>query len=94
MRCSAGWGDRRWFGYQHAGIRPDVVTLAKGLGGGVPIGACMVGRQGGRALRAGQSRLDFWRQPVGLHGCPDDHETIEQDDLIANAEKVGDLIRK
>jgi acetylornithine aminotransferase len=35
----------RWFAFQHSGIRPDVVTLAKGLGGGVPIGACLVAGQ-------------------------------------------------
>ena len=62
----------KWFGYQHAGIQPDVATLAKGLGSGVPIGACMVGWQGGRPVRAGQPRLDLRRQSAGLHRGPDD----------------------
>jgi acetylornithine/N-succinyldiaminopimelate aminotransferase len=48
----------KWFGYQHAGIQPDVATLAKGLGSGVPIGACMTAaRRPGCSGRATTVRL-------------------------------------
>jgi len=50
----------KWFAYQHAGIKPDVVTLAKGLANGFPIGdAWRAARR--RMLHAGQAWLDFWR---------------------------------
>jgi hypothetical protein len=61
-----------WFAHQHAGIRPDVMTLAKGLGSGVPIGACLAGGRGRRRVQAGQPRLHLRRQSVGLHGGADD----------------------
>jgi acetylornithine/N-succinyldiaminopimelate aminotransferase len=55
----------KWFGYQHAGILPDVATLAKGLGSGVPIGACMAGGKAAgcssRASTAPPSAAIRWR---------------------------------
>jgi acetylornithine/N-succinyldiaminopimelate aminotransferase len=50
---------RRWFAFQHAGIRPDVVTLAKGLGGGVPIGACLVAGQAKGLFKPGNHGSTF-----------------------------------
>ncbi len=64
----------KWFAHQWAGIAPDVMTLAKGLGSGVPIG-----RRGGaqaprpHVLQAGQPRLHLWRQPAGHAGRGGNH---------------------
>lgn len=52
VQCGMG-RTGKWFGYQQAGIQPDIATLAKGLGSGVPIGACMAG---GKALPACSAR--------------------------------------
>jgi acetylornithine/N-succinyldiaminopimelate aminotransferase len=77
-----------WFAFQHAGIRPDVVTLAKGLGGGVPIGACLTaGRRRGcssPAITVRPSVAINWRRPR-----PDDHCGHREDGLIDNALAVG-----
>ena len=56
----------KWFAFQHSGVKPDVVTLAKGLGNGVPIGTCMAAGAGRDALQAGQPRLDVRRQSARL----------------------------
>jgi acetylornithine/N-succinyldiaminopimelate aminotransferase len=55
-----------WFAHQHAGIVPDVMTLAKGLGSGVPIGACLAAGRGRRRVQAGQPWFHLRRQPAGL----------------------------
>jgi acetylornithine/N-succinyldiaminopimelate aminotransferase len=58
VQCGMG-RTGKWFGYQHAGIQPDVATLAKGLGVGRADRRLHDRRQGGRAVRAGQPRLDL-----------------------------------
>ncbi len=59
-----------WFAHQHDGVVPDVVTVAKGLGGGLPIGACLGHRPGGRGAAEGRPRLDLRRQPGRLRRRP------------------------
>ena len=60
----------RWLGFQHYGIRPDVVTVAKALGNGVPIGACWARVGSGRRVRARRPRLDLRRPALGRVGGP------------------------
>lgn len=84
----------RWFGYQHAGIQPDIATLAKGLGSGVPIGACMVGGKAAGLFGPGNHGSTFGGNPLACTAALTTIETIEQDGLMANAESVGALIRK
>ena len=84
----------KWFGYQHAGIQPDVATLAKGLGSGVPIGACMVSGKAAGLFGPGNHGSTFGGNPLACTAALTTIETIKQDGLMANAECVGALIRK
>ncbi len=84
----------KWFGYQHAGIQPDVATLAKGLGSGVPIGACMVSGKAAGLFGPGNHGSTFGGNPLACTAALTTIETIEQDGLMANAERVGALIRQ
>ena len=62
-----------WFAHTASGVVPDVVTLAKGLGGGFPIGACIGLGDAGGAADPGQPRHHLRRQPGGLRRCPGRH---------------------
>ena len=84
----------KWFGYQHAGIRPDIATLAKGLGSGVPIGACMAGGRAAGLFEPGKHGSTFGGNPLACTAALTTIATIEQDGLMAQAEVVGALIRK
>jgi acetylornithine/N-succinyldiaminopimelate aminotransferase len=78
-----------WFAHQREGILPDVLTLAKGLGGGLPIGACIgIGRYGS-ALSKGDHGSTFGGNPVACAAALAVIDTIEKDGLLANATKVG-----
>ena len=84
----------KWFGYQHAGIQPDIATLAKGLGSGVPIGACMVSGRAAGLFGPGNHGSTFGGNPLACTAALTTIDTIEQDGLMANAERVGALIRQ
>jgi acetylornithine/N-succinyldiaminopimelate aminotransferase len=78
-----------WFAHQREGILPDVLTLAKGLGGGLPIGACIgIGRYGS-TLSKGDHGSTFGGNPVACAAALAVIDTIEKDGLLANATKVG-----
>ena len=78
-----------WFAHQHEGVLPDVITLAKGLGGGLPIGAC-VGLGGcGAGLGKGEHGSTFGGNPVACAAALAVLDTIERDGLLANAAAVG-----
>ena len=83
----------KWFGYQHAGIQPDIATLAKGLGSGVPIGACMASGRAKGLFGPGNHGSTFGGNPLACTAALTTIEVIEQDGLMANAERVGELIR-
>ena len=82
-----------WFGFQHAGIRPDVVTMAKGLGGGVPIGACITAGKAAGLFKPGNHGSTFGGNQLATTAALTTIEVVERDHLIANAEAVGRLIR-
>ena len=78
-----------WFAHQREGITPDVLTLAKGLGGGLPIGACIgIGRYGS-ALSKGDHGSTFGGNPVACAAALAVLDTIERDGLLAHAAEVG-----
>jgi acetylornithine/N-succinyldiaminopimelate aminotransferase len=79
-----------WFGYQHAGITPDVVTMAKGLGGGLPIGACIAVGPAAAALQPGDHGSTFGGNPVSCAAALAVLDVIEKDGLLDQVRRVGD----
>lgn len=84
----------KWFGYQHAGIQPDIATLAKGLGSGVPIGACLAGGKAAKLFGPGNHGSTFGGNPLACTAALTTIDTIEQDGLMARAERIGTLLRQ
>lgn len=83
-----------WFGFQHAKLRPDVATLAKGLGSGVPIGACITAGPAAGLFKPGNHGSTFGGNPLATAAALTTIAVIERDQLIANADAVGRLIRE
>jgi acetylornithine/N-succinyldiaminopimelate aminotransferase len=81
-----------WFAHQADGVLPDVLTLAKGLGGGLPIGACIGVGSAGRALGKGDHGSTFGGNPVACAAALAVLDTIEADGLIAHAAAVGERL--
>jgi acetylornithine/N-succinyldiaminopimelate aminotransferase len=78
-----------WFAHQRESITPDVLTLAKGLGGGLPIGACVGIGRCGSALGKGDHGSTFGGNPVACAAALAVLDTIEHDGLLANTAAVG-----
>jgi acetylornithine/N-succinyldiaminopimelate aminotransferase len=78
-----------WFAHQDAGVTPDVLTLAKGLGGGLPIGACVGFGPYGTVLGKGDHGSTFGANPVACAAALAVLTTIESDGLLANATAAG-----
>ncbi|HEX5585758.1 MAG TPA: acetylornithine transaminase [Acidimicrobiia bacterium] len=80
----------RWFGFEHAeGVRPDVVTMAKALGNGVPIGACWARDDVAAAFRPGDHATTFGGQPLAARAALTVLEIMETEDVPARAEHAG-----
>jgi acetylornithine aminotransferase len=79
-----------WFATQAEGVRPDVVTLAKGLGGGLPIGACVGVGPAGELFAAGDHGSTFGGNPVSCAAALAVLDTIEHDGLLDNVKQVGE----
>jgi len=92
IQCGLG-RTGKWFYYQHAGCQPDVVTLAKGLAGGVPIGACLARGAAAEVFKPGNHGSTFGGNPFACAAALTTLETIEQDRLLENATRVGDALR-
>lgn len=82
-----------WFAHQHEGIRPDVITLAKGLAGGMPIGACVALGEAATLLQPGNHGTTFGGNPVAAAAAHAVLDAIETDGLMAHAIEVGELLR-
>jgi acetylornithine aminotransferase len=78
-----------WFAFPREGIVPDVLTLAKGLGGGLPIGACIGLGASGAGLGRGDHGSTFGGNPVACAAALAVLDTIERDGLLANVTEVG-----
>ncbi|POA16842.1 acetylornithine transaminase [Pseudomonas sp. FW300-N1A1] len=82
----------QWFAFQHEGIVPDVMTLAKGLGNGVPIGACLARGKAAELFTPGSHGSTFGGNPLACRvGCTV-LEIIEEQGLLANARRQGELL--
>ncbi len=82
-----------WFAHQRSGIVPDAMTLAKGLGGGVPIGALVTfGADVTAMLSAGQHGTTFGGNPLACAAGLAVLDTIDRDDLLGNVRRVGALL--
>ncbi|HEY3085810.1 MAG TPA: acetylornithine transaminase [Candidatus Dormibacteraeota bacterium] len=81
----------RWFAHQHAGITPDVMTLAKGLGGGVPIGACLANPRAD-VFEPGDHGSTFGGNPLACAVAATVLHVIERDGLVGHAAEMGDLL--
>ena len=92
IQCGLG-RTGKWFMYQQAGIVPDVVSLAKGLAGGVPVGACVVGGRAKGVFKPGNHGSTFGGGPLAMAALCATLETMQKDGLLANAERVGQSIR-
>lgn len=79
-----------WFASQAEGVRPDVITLAKGLGGGLPIGACLGVGAAGKLFAAGDHGSTFGGNPVACAAALAVLDTIENDHLLDNVKRVGE----
>lgn len=83
----------KWFAYQHAGIEPDVITLAKGLGSGIPIGACIGARRATGVFKPGNHGSTFGGGPLACTAASTTLEVMEKNDLLGNALKQGEALR-
>ena len=92
VQCGVG-RTGQWFVYQHAGISPDVVPLAKGLGGGVAVGACVAGNRAKGVFSPGKHGSTFGGNPLACTAVVTTLDTMKEEKLLENATRVGRVIR-
>ncbi len=88
VQCGMG-RTGKWFAHQWAGIQPDVMPLAKGLGSGVPIGAVVVGPKAATIFQPGNHGTTFGGNPLAMRAGIETIRIMEEDGLIDNAVRVG-----
>jgi acetylornithine aminotransferase len=84
----------KWFAFQHSNIVPDVMTLAKGLGSGVPIGACLARGSATEVLKPGNHASTFGGNPLVCAAALETLAVIEEDGLIDHAHELGISMRE
>ena len=82
-----------WFGFQHAGIVPDVATLAKGLAGGVPVGACLASGKATGLFGPGNHGTTFGGNQLAMTAALTTLDVVEKEGLRESAVRIGQLIR-
>jgi acetylornithine/N-succinyldiaminopimelate aminotransferase len=82
----------KWFACQHAGILPDVLTVAKALGNGVPIGACLARATAAGLMHPGNHGTTFGGNPLSSRAALTVIETIEREGLVAHAAALGERL--
>ena len=93
VQCGIG-RTGKWFAFQHTGILPDVMTLAKGLGSGVPIGACLTAGKAAGIFQPGNHGSTFGGNPLACTAGLTTLNIVEQDKLLAHADSLGQFIRQ
>lgn len=84
----------QWFAHQHWDVRPDIVTLAKALGGGVAIGGMMARPEVAEKLKPGTHASTFGGNPIGCVAALATIETIEEENLLERAVQIGEYFRE
>ena len=92
VQCGMG-RTGKWFAHQWAGILPDVMPLAKGLGSGVPIGAVVAGPKAAAIFAPGNHGTTFGGNPLSMRAGVETIRIMEEDGLLANAERIGTLLQ-
>jgi acetylornithine aminotransferase len=92
VQCGMG-RTGKWFAHQWAGILPDVMPLAKGLGSGVPIGAVVAGPKAAHIFAPGNHGSTFGGNPLAMRAGVETIRIMEEDGLLANAVKVGEHLK-
>ena len=82
----------KWFAFQHSGVKPDVMTLAKGLASGVPIGACLTAGPATGVFKPGNHGSTFGGNPLACAAALETLAIIDDEKLMANAVTMGDFI--
>lgn len=83
----------KWFAHQWSGIVPDVMPLAKGLGSGVPIGACLARGEAAKVFKPGNHGTTFGGGPLVSVAAITTLEVIEKEGLLANAARTGEILK-
>jgi len=91
VQCGIG-RTGKWFAHQWAGIQPDVMPLAKGLGSGVPIGAIVAGPRAKNVLQPGNHGTTFGGNPLAMRAGIETLRIMEEDGLMANAAAMGERL--
>ncbi|MGN6831222.1 aspartate aminotransferase family protein [Paucibacter sp. M5-1] len=92
VQCGIG-RTGKWFAHQWAGIQPDVMPLAKGLGSGVPIGAVVCGPRAAKVLQPGNHGTTFGGNPLAMRAGVETLRIMEEEGLLANAAAVGAALK-
>jgi len=82
----------RWFAHHHAGLQPDVVTMAKALGNGMPVGACWARAEVAAAFSPGDHGSTFGGQPLAMAAARATLAVMEEEEVCARAERMGKLL--
>ncbi len=93
VQCGIG-RTGKWFAHQHSSVLPDVMTLAKGMGSGVPVGACLAAGKVTGTFKPGNHGSTFGGNPLACVAVLTTLDVIQQDRLVANAATVGSLIQQ
>ncbi|MBC7682881.1 MAG: aspartate aminotransferase family protein [Ferruginibacter sp.] len=88
VQCGMG-RTGKWFAHQWAGIKPDVMPLAKGLGSGIPVGAVVAGPKAAHIFQPGNHGTTFGGNPLAMRAGVETIRIMEEDGLLENAAKVG-----
>ena len=93
VQCGIG-RTGKWFAHQWAGIVPDVMPLAKGLGSGVPVGAVVTGPKAATIFQPGNHGTTFGGNPLAMRAGVETLRIMEEDGLLSNAQRVGEHLQQ
>ncbi len=93
VQCGMG-RTGKWFAFQHSGILPDVVTLAKGLANGIPVGACLAGKKVADLWNPGNHGSTFGGNPLAMASALATIDIIQEEHLIENAQTTGEYLQQ